>query len=447
MNSWLLLSLMTVACLGSERELKLAIVIARPGARRERRVFAVNPDLVEDNTVTTGDITPVGVRQHYILGRYLYKKYKSIIQSDFENVQVFSSYALRTVASVTSLAYGLLHHQKQPNFEATQKTEQWNIPINEYKVDLSDMKSALPNGFHFFPVVSPPADQDVIFRPFAKKVCPKLNKAVEAFIEEKGQSRLPKFSTMFDLFGDRNLKGFKTTNFKGINSVCEGYLHGLYNDPDFEEFPEITVRCKIFQKFRAFLIASNKDLYKTAISPFNQFILEFTKAATSDVNPKLVILSAHDTTLLMFLSNFFPLNYRCLEDNFSNPYGPRMKNCIWKLDFASTLAIELSIDKKNGDRWIELKIDNVPLEIDGSSSMRTSAFIDRLNKNYDPDFNFNCGRFALEDKDNTKLLRFLVYSTLALVFVMINIVVVLFLVSRRKRYRNVGRQLDEDIEN
>lgn len=446
MSSKLVLFLTLLAAANSERVLKLVIEITRSGARREKTEFATNPDLPPDDELSAGDLTPVGVRQQYLLGKQMQRTYGHVIGANGENMEIHSSSSYRTETSAAAQVYGILEKQGEP-WVFVGNPEGWSIPIKDYQPEPSTLSNALPPGFRHFPVSSPISTRDVIFRPLLAKVCPKLHQQAEAFLDQTTEEKLTKFSTMFDLIDGHGPEKSKRNDFKRINVFCESYLHGLYNDPDFVAVGEVTLKCQVFQKYRTFLLAANRELFSTAVTPFNQFILDYLQDVQVTSRPRFLLVSAHDTMVILFLANLFPNNYKCLEDNFSHPKSQGMSECVYGINFASSIVVEVSIERLTGERWVEVKLDNLPFQIKGQKEMRMNAFKAMLTKFLDPDFNSNCGSFQLEERDQTKFLRLLFYGTLSLVIILVNVLVVLYLFGKTKKTTNIHEGLEESVEN
>lgn len=65
------------------------------------------------------------------------------------------------------------------------------------------------------------------------------------------------------------------------------------------------------------------------------------RRALSSSGPKIVLYSAHDTTILMLLSALNLTNLKCLQDNFNNAKNSSDTCIIEYPTFASNIVFEL----------------------------------------------------------------------------------------------------------
>eukprot|EP01017_Pseudomicrothorax_dubius_P034045 TRINITY_DN4622_c0_g1_i1.p1 TRINITY_DN4622_c0_g1~~TRINITY_DN4622_c0_g1_i1.p1 ORF type:complete len:430 (-),score=78.07 TRINITY_DN4622_c0_g1_i1:160-1449(-) len=152
------------------------------------------------------ELTPIGMRQHFLLGRSLYHRYvKSGRLIDPNNiktrtVQVRSTDFDRTIMSAQTQVYGLLY-RLGTSFQKDQ--ERWfSIPPFRLNEDVEFFRDTLynrvlPNKFVPVPIHTVPEHQDDVA--FPEKSCPRLQQLIQA-VEEASEYK--------KIFNQLRIEGF-----------------------------------------------------------------------------------------------------------------------------------------------------------------------------------------------------------------------------------------------
>lgn len=324
-----------------------------------------------------GELTPSGLRMHYLLGVHNRKKYKGFYSENYNpnEVLVYSSNINRTIASVYSNLQGMF-----PNSSGVILTDEQlkkaTIPTHEHseyiKEEIKKLgNEALPNQLNLFPVH--------IFDPYAKRfllsdqaICPGVVKLKEENLKtQKVKNIINELATkMNDTFGEILFQYFnwKDPNYlfnrANIYKIADVFVSDYFDKRKMEKLANTGINMTALYKLS--LNISFMDTYEIELNDKNSIIpmmgsspvfrdllgwidkrIELDRNGNPDKvvagKPKFVIYSGHDTTLA--LSSFF------LKKIFNLPLIPS--------EFASHQVFEVTKEEKSQKYFIEFFYNDV----------------------------------------------------------------------------------------
>ena len=433
----------------------------RHGARGPIKLGRNGQDLLGVNWTSTGELTPLGQKMHYLLGlrnrqRYI-KEYKLLSEEfDPHELVVYSSDINRTLLSVTSHIQGL--YPINPNKEDVlnpDKLDEAVPPINITFDDISEAIntlniSALPNSMTIIPVhfIDFSIDNSVECTEKIENLRNRNDRKKESIINfEKGfkanySEVLKKFyqnkieidlnftmithicdATVADHIERRNMTEF----FKETNINQEDFINTCY------EALKINFRDKLFSD-------DNNELLLFHISYIIEKIVHYMKQRINDdikedisstnfsdySSPKMLILSGHDTTLTaqeLFFIKFF--NYELESYIFPT--------------FASQTAFEIARKEVDDNSRKNLKYSDYTLCHYFNDklvfNMTFDTFLEKIGKinlwNSD-----NINKFCYGEKPilTTNLIIIISMGVLALILIIIVIILIFKIKNQKDEY-------------
>ena len=324
-----------------------AEILSRHGARGPVRMDDVEKgiDLLGIKWNNTGELTPIGKRMEYLLGvynRYRYiKKYKLLSEKfDPHELVIYSSDINRTLLSITSQLQGLYPMSKENGHKI--KKDQINMtfpPINityedkdiENEITLLN-DSALPNYITVIPIhfiILKNTTNECIEKIKAiNKNNAKKKKIISNLVEEFNKNYSEKLNKYY--------KEPKEYDFSLINHIYDTVLVDMTEGNNISEFfNETKIDKNIFidKKFEVLsinfkdyifgddnnevMLFYNTMIFRKMLDNMKRKIEDDIKGNPSVKNvsdfsrPKMVIISAHDTTLSaheLFFIKYFDLS-------------------------------------------------------------------------------------------------------------------------------------------
>ena len=433
----------------------------RHGARGPIKLGRNGQDLLGVNWTSTGELTPLGQKMHYLLGlrnrqRYI-KEYKLLSEEfDPHELVVYSSDINRTLLSVTSQIQGL--YPINPNNGDVLNPDQLDEavpPINITFDDISEAKntlniSALPNSMTIIPVhfidftIDNSAEctakidnlrnrndrkKESIIN-FVKGFKANYSEVLEKFYENKIKIDL-NFSmitaicdaTVADHIEKRNMTAF----FKETNINQEDFINNCY------EALKINFRDKLFSDDNnELLLFYNSYIIEKIVHYMKQRINDDIKGDISSTNasdyssPKMLIISGHDTTLTaqeLFFIKFF--NYELESYIFPT--------------FASQTAFEITRKEVDDNSRKNLKYSDYTLCHYFNDklvfNMTFDTFLEKIGKinlwNSD-----NINKFCYGEKPilTTNLIIIISMGVLALILIIIVIILIFKIKNQKDEY-------------
>ena len=345
-NIWIFMILDMMVALALPDELKLVIALVRHGARTPIKPI---PELAKRIAwpVTLEDLTPIGQRQLYLLGRMLRKKYiedEKFLPAVYNAslVQVRSTQFRRTIMSDQSLVTGLYTGGLEKLTPEQLSQEQiWVPPINLtfsslVKTSLKD--SALPFDMHAFPILNYALNSE---RLLFFSSCPKYSFVRGSYY------KTDKFSEVYKQYNETfqevcNLIGVNCVNVKGSDTFF--YVDNIVSAEFHDKLPELSPQKDLVYEMLRFY--TDLMLGELVMDPVmntictNGMSIEFPKYFENAINgqgPKINLFETHDSSILGWL----------------NAFGIPRKGIYEVIPYASNIIFELRKDA-NGEYYVNM---------------------------------------------------------------------------------------------
>ena len=289
-----------------------------------------------------GELTPSGIRQHYLLGVRNRKKYNTFI-SEYYNpneILVYSTNVNRTIMSVYSHLQGLFPKGRSLTNEQLKRFEMPGgmsdvVKAEHQRLDLL----AINNGIEVFPVHIFDSSQR-LFSLNENAICPGAKTLKEkTYNLTETQQKLKALSQSFnDTFGEKLFKYFNITDpnyfFERANIylIGDNFLTDYFDSRelkklketgiDMDKLYEFAVNISNTDTYELELRTKNQELSVMGMSPTFRALIDWMdqriqldkEGKASEIKasaPKMVIYSGHDTTLAQmsfFMEQVFGIN-------------------------------------------------------------------------------------------------------------------------------------------
>jgi hypothetical protein len=402
---WALSYILFSITLRADRKVHLVIEIARHGARKEMG----NPELFgdPDPTFDFGDLTPTGMRQHYNLGRQLYKTYRELFvkDSNFPRVEILASNVNRTIVSAQSQILGIMDLGSGPRFNTTAGPYS-QPPIKGFNFKYLFGDGALPYYLKLIGIQNSSPENNSMFQPAGASICPLLHNKVKSNF----QDMVTQYSQFFlPLYAALNAEGFKPSKENDLKSalkVCDIIISNSWSDEDFPPVSKnLMDQCLSAGAFRHTKEFMTAEVHSTYVTPLNRKLIDILNDFRSGKNSErsFVMMLGHDGNIGSMILNFFPNNADCIlnryqqgvyasDSNTPSKYYDSESNCIDRVKFTANFVIELYTKDNDSNFFIAVKYSNKELNIINGrqGDVTFDEFIDLLNLKIDKNFSDNC---------------------------------------------------------
>lgn len=350
--------------------LKMLIEMTRHGARSP----------LYDNFTTSqwdlppGELTPVGQRQHYLLGRELKKRYmtdRDYLNHSYsqEEVKVYSTDCIRTIQSAESQLLGLYYEEGRLFNQSKMIKKNVVPPINveNWEEIILDLKSfSLPFRFQPVPVKALPDKYNNILQPGS--VCPKIKQIIKENFESQIHTNFEQnlhemgfykqFSEIFNVDAS-NFTVEQTQQYLDIitmNKFDNRELPENYTD----SFDDMMNFAYSFRQF--YLEVGNQSVLPFFVSSFFENLLEKfeEKVNGQETELKLEFFSAHDNNLIYVLRALDLMNY---TDDYQEFMEPTKYFSYRNPPPASLLLFELH--EMEGNYFVKVIFNDQVMELKG----------------------------------------------------------------------------------
>lgn len=321
-----------------------------------------------------GELTPVGERQRYLLGKNLFYKYPGLFKDGLSKDEYYvrSTYYNRTIASAFSQIMGIMNGSTHAftNHSLVFGNEDDRLkPPQPLLFNISqeiDFDTPVKKGFVPFPIHSELGKADLLLQTDYVS-CPNNAEDVDQLFKELGT----------ELLGNENMTSIIEEAIKvyGIEKETKDWERNFdlcYNFGDFviQDYlnnpnPRIKQDSHLYKKLsRCYFLGISgysmpESVYKSSQSELlKQIISYFQKKISSfggngyNYTAKYMQFSAHDDTLAGHLNYLGVLNFTCLlnqvklgKDLSCIETSPVASNIIWEL-----LEIKTSQNEKNQEK-------------------------------------------------------------------------------------------------
>ena len=426
----------------------------RHGARGSYKSFDyINwKDILDEKWKGTGELTPIGMRMHYLLGVATRKKYQNFLSLNFEpnEIYIISTNINRTLISAYSNLQGIFYKSSK-DLNINEKKIKKDFILNQnyskqLKNEINNLNS-IEKTFNAFPVHIY-NQKDLKFQLYRTEVCPGISTYLQKIKKTEGiQNIYNNILTITNeyfgkyIFKFMNISMDKSNylyNFENVNTICDTFIADYVDGRKMEKIKNTGINLEQFYDhcLNISLVTSYYNYYgnpleKTlefGVSPTFKEIFDYMdkrilldKNGMSDKvissSPKFVIVSSHDISLAAF--DLF------LESKFSIPFK--------RADYANNQIFELWKNIKNGKYFIKYLINleevatfdyyefknKVSSELYSEKEIRKICFPDSLSN------------ITNENKPNYYLYLFIIF--IFLVFILI-----LYLIKIKKREKSIN---------
>lgn len=261
----------------ADESVKYAAIIFRHGDRTPVNMYPTDPWRNESLwPVRFGELTNIGKKQHYALGKWFRQRYSHLLSDVFDPTEIYvrSTDVDRTLMSAQANLAGIY----PPNNKST-----WNTEIHWQPI----------------PVHTVPEKEDEILA--MKKPCPAFDKELERQTHSKPyKERLSKYQHLMDYLSAYT--GMKVKDYYDIDDIYSTlYIESLYNFtlPNWTQsvYPDQMKEPSCY----SFTTQTGTPLLaRLKVGPLLKHIMNHIKEATSDDSQshrKVVIYSGHDLTV------------------------------------------------------------------------------------------------------------------------------------------------------
>ena len=455
-------------------EVKLIVEITRHGTRNAGVNIEKNSTFFDKFEPL--ELTDVGIRQRYYLGKNTYQRFKELFDSSkpymkHNEFTVISSDTNRTLESAQAHIFGILGRFNGEGLPITDKNDTRLFPVMEAKFDPyeEDFKTALPLGIRAFGVHGRNSKYDQLFNIYDS--CPKwkkeawdMNDKEEAEVSKsaKFQEYVKGLMKLYEISDD----WFSKENWARKATIIADYTQQAYYNSKEPRISPLDDKTKdLFTKSKNYLktvrtqvFHKNDELAKKYITPFMKQILEkFQKKKENGAKEKMkyMLFSGHDTTLAPILTIAKLLDADCLQKEVMNGLPSTEEVCgVPHPVVASNIIYEL-IQRKTDQKWrVKFSYNNVYYKICTNSVKdeydqyycEFDEFVNTIEENYLTKVNLteycDWDRFKGKEVDTekfTSLEKKLWFVILACGFIFLVEIVVLL-----KHKKNKLKKLEEE---
>ena len=354
----------------------------RHGARQPYRSFDDKnwKDLLKENWKGYGELTPLGMRMHYLLGINTKLKYEEFLNGyNPNNIRIRSTDVNRTILSGLSTLQGLFNNSG--NYILNENQIKKGIILNKnYSEKISDKikslgKNSVEGGFGFYPNYIFPTNYNHQYNIFRRTDCPGIEKYIN---EIKNSDEIKKLTfeiseKINNSYGEYIFKFFNKSgveeplylyDYDKLFDIADTFITDYFNGRELKDFNNTGINMEDFYNeclnisfiescYRTFGISPTKLLY-LSISPifhslFNYIDkrIEIDKNPKSEINlsdsPKFILTSGHDNSLGLndlFLKHEFNLNFERPLYSQSQVYE------LWKNESDNKYYIKYLVNQK-----------------------------------------------------------------------------------------------------
>jgi hypothetical protein len=306
-------------------ELKFVFEIFRHGAREPLESQQNNSliDIFNEVMVGNGELTPVGMRQHYLLGKSLRKRYPNFISENYNvhELLVYSTDTNRTLTSAYSHLQGLFSFGTGPALQADQISKAVP-PVNSqlYQSEISSLgNSALPDKMQVIPVHIFKSDFNSMYL-YNDKNCPGVSLIFE---KNKNKKIIVDFLNNFNNTWGSKLKIPLNTSekdyfldYNNVVSITDTFVCDITNGKKLQILENVGIDLNLLNKtaYEFLKLDMLESLFgdeESLIAKFSTSLLAHDILSFMDkkididrkvnfqqnLDPKLVIYSGHDVNL------------------------------------------------------------------------------------------------------------------------------------------------------
>lgn len=355
-----------------------------------------------------GELTPVGMRQHYNLGQTLRKIYIDelhFLSEAFnpDEIWVRSTDVNRTLVSALSQLYGLYPMGSGPKLPEGLDPSLEQPPFAGYQNDSAGF-FGVPFGFQPIPIHTIPTKDEFLLRSFDKicNVSNDIQRIVEASeiyrsVNQEFKSSLDELGRLLNLSDEK----IAQLNIDDASNIFDVFLDDIWSKRPIPAniSQELWTNLTIIYNFVIYYsLGGIRDINKFYSTPFlREIIASFDTKLENVVAPlKWKIYSAHDWTVATFTTALNITDYACTRELITIG-STNALNCALYPDFATNMLIELHKDEQGGN-FIKIRYNGNYVNLCGNpkKECQYSEFRQRLS-DYLVDFETICARSTFHE--------------------------------------------------
>ena len=325
----------------SDEKLLFVLEHFRHGARGPYKSFNYNEwkDFLNEEWKGAGELTQLGMRQHYLLGYSVRNKYKNFISKEFNQNEIFiiSTDVNRTLMSVYSNLLGMYPNYTNINKKGYIKNNNYSNIINNKIFEEEKLKTIFP--IHIFDA------KDLSYQLYRTEVCPGFETFIKKISESEGMKNIlinifektnENYGKYLSQFIDQNIidKRDYKSYFKVLKNLCDTFIADYFDGRDIKDLSKTGINLEEFYDhcLNVSLITVYYSYYGIPLERSVEFDISHTfreifeymdkrilldKENDSDKiissSPKFVIISGHDVSLAafdLFFENKFNIKYK-----------------------------------------------------------------------------------------------------------------------------------------
>ena len=325
----------------SDEKLLFVLEHFRHGARGAYKSFNYNEwkDYLNEDWKGAGELTQLGMRQHYLLGYAVRNKYKNFISKEFDpnEIYIISTDVNRTLISAYSNLLGMYHNSSNLDKKGFIKNNNYSNIINNKIFEEEKLQNIFP--IHIF------NEKDLRYQLYRTEVCPGFETFINKISESEGMKNIlinifektnKNYGKHLSQFIDQNIidkKDYKSY-FKVLKNICDTFISDYFDGRSVEdlsktginmdEFYDHCLNVSLITVYYSYYGVPLEKSVEFGISPTFREIFEYMdkrilldKENNPDkiisASPKFVIISGHDVSLAafdLFFENKFNIKYK-----------------------------------------------------------------------------------------------------------------------------------------
>lgn len=336
--------LLAVNCQMSEEVICLA-ELTRHGARAPFQKGGPSADWMEG--MEHSELTSLGHRQHYLLGKEMASRYPDIFYRKLKGDEYYvrSSQFQRTTTSAIAHLMGLWDHFEAKELEFENGNSRIQPPEVTYDSRSDTFKTPLPNGLVIAPVHTETTDEDDTLYFVSSKQCPKASEENINFKVQMGKDLASK-QAQLDILKDVSKRlgvnyDSKSNKFELCSDLGDFVAMDNKHNPSPKVPPTDPAYKLLMRCYESAIVGkyAKQDVLKVVSAVLIEDILQkFNDKINSNHKFRYYLYTAHDTTLAPLLTMAGAMDPSCfVKDVLQNTYS----DCKNYPDTASNIVFEL----------------------------------------------------------------------------------------------------------
>ena len=434
--------------LKEESNEKLLFVLEhfRHGARGAYKLFDYKnwKDLLKENWKGPGELTSLGMRQHYLLGKSVRNKYKNFIDYEFNpnEIYIISTNVNRTLMSAYSNVLGMYYNNNTDIIN-----EESFIPNQNYSSIINDRQFEKESFYYNYPIHIFD-DKDLRYQLYRTETCPGFQEYfIKKIRESEGLKKLykdafeytnSKFGKYLEKFIDQKIIHDLdyTKYFSSIEKICDTFIADYFDGRIIEELSKTGINFEEFNEHcltNISLITVYYNYYgnpveksvEFGVSPMFREIFEYMEKRIKldkennpdkiiPSSPKFVVVSGHDVSLAafdLFFKNRFHIDYQRAD------YANNQIFELWKKDEKYYFKYLINLETAGEFDYYDFK-NKVSQFLYTDEEIKKICFPDKFS-------------VYIAKNNNNNLMKMINMNIIWIIFILV-IIIIIFLSIRRK---------------